>query len=116
VSDACHRHGKGLGVGGINADENTRRYIGMGARFITTAMITVSSLPVQQNRRIFIVNWRRRPQAEGQSATRINVDHVLEIALGIVKQPVGGAALGVSVRTSIRRSHVNAFKCIEWST
>jgi 2-keto-3-deoxy-L-rhamnonate aldolase RhmA len=36
VSDACQRHGKALGMGGINDDENARRYIGMGARFITS--------------------------------------------------------------------------------
>jgi 2-keto-3-deoxy-L-rhamnonate aldolase RhmA len=36
VSDACRRHGKALGMGGINDDSNARRYIGMGARFITS--------------------------------------------------------------------------------
>jgi 2-keto-3-deoxy-L-rhamnonate aldolase RhmA len=36
VSDACSRHGKALGMGGINDDENARRYMGMGARFITS--------------------------------------------------------------------------------
>jgi 2-keto-3-deoxy-L-rhamnonate aldolase RhmA len=36
VSEACRRHGKALGMGGINDDENARRYIGMGARFITS--------------------------------------------------------------------------------
>jgi 2-keto-3-deoxy-L-rhamnonate aldolase RhmA len=36
VADACTRHGKVLGMGGINGDEDARRYIGMGARFLTT--------------------------------------------------------------------------------
>jgi 2-keto-3-deoxy-L-rhamnonate aldolase RhmA len=36
VADACRRHGKVLGMGGINDDVNARRYIGMGARFIGT--------------------------------------------------------------------------------
>jgi 2-keto-3-deoxy-L-rhamnonate aldolase RhmA len=36
VGDACRRHGKALGVGGINDDEDARRYIGMGSRFITS--------------------------------------------------------------------------------
>jgi 2-keto-3-deoxy-L-rhamnonate aldolase RhmA len=39
VSDAFNgtaRHGKALGMGGINDDENARRYIGKGARFITS--------------------------------------------------------------------------------
>jgi 2-keto-3-deoxy-L-rhamnonate aldolase RhmA len=36
VGKACHKHGKVLGMGGINGDEDSRRYIGMGARFITT--------------------------------------------------------------------------------
>jgi len=36
VADACRRHSKVLGMGGINDDENARRYIAMGARFITS--------------------------------------------------------------------------------
>jgi len=36
VADACHKHGKALGMGGINDDENARRYIAMGSRFITS--------------------------------------------------------------------------------
>ena len=36
VGDACRRHGKVLGVGGVNRDEDMRRYIGMGSRFITS--------------------------------------------------------------------------------
>ena len=36
VADACRKHGKALGMGGINDDENARRYIGMGSRFITS--------------------------------------------------------------------------------
>lgn len=36
VGDACRKHGKALGMGGINDDTNARRYIGMGARFIGT--------------------------------------------------------------------------------
>jgi 2-keto-3-deoxy-L-rhamnonate aldolase RhmA len=36
VADACHKHGKALGMGGINGDEDARRYIAMGSRFITS--------------------------------------------------------------------------------
>lgn len=36
VADACRRRGKVLGMGGINDDEDCARYIGMGARFITS--------------------------------------------------------------------------------
>ncbi len=34
VGDACRKHGKILGVGGINAPEDIRRYVGMGGRFL----------------------------------------------------------------------------------
>ena len=34
VGDACRKHGKALGVGGINDDEDARRYIAMGSRFL----------------------------------------------------------------------------------
>jgi 2-keto-3-deoxy-L-rhamnonate aldolase RhmA len=36
VGEACRKHGKVLGMGGINGDEDSARYIGMGSRFITT--------------------------------------------------------------------------------
>jgi len=36
VAAACRKHGKVLGMGGINGDADARRYIGMGARFLTT--------------------------------------------------------------------------------
>ena len=36
VGDACRRHGKALGMGGINDDENARRYIAMGSRYLTS--------------------------------------------------------------------------------
>lgn len=36
VANACRKHGKVLGMGGINGDEDARRYIGMGARFLTS--------------------------------------------------------------------------------
>ena len=36
VGDACRRHGKVMGMGGINGDADSARYIGMGSRFITT--------------------------------------------------------------------------------
>ena len=38
VGKACAKHGKVLGMGGINGDEDSRRYIGMGSRFITTGI------------------------------------------------------------------------------
>ncbi len=36
VGDACRKHGKILGMGGINDNEDARRYIGMGCRFVLT--------------------------------------------------------------------------------
>jgi len=36
VGKACAKHGKVLGMGGINEDADARRYMGMGSRFITT--------------------------------------------------------------------------------
>ena len=37
VADACRRHGKVLGMGGINGQADSARYIDMGARFVTNA-------------------------------------------------------------------------------
>jgi 2-keto-3-deoxy-L-rhamnonate aldolase RhmA len=34
VADACRKHGKVLGVGGINDIEDLRRYVAMGGRFL----------------------------------------------------------------------------------
>ncbi len=34
VGDACSRHGKVLGMGGVYDEENASRYVGIGARFI----------------------------------------------------------------------------------
>lgn len=36
VGDACRKHGKALGMGGINGDADAKRYIGMGSRFLTS--------------------------------------------------------------------------------
>ena len=36
VGDACRKHGKALGMGGINDNENARRYIAMGSRYLTS--------------------------------------------------------------------------------
>jgi len=36
VADACRKHGKTLGVGGINDDADARRYIAMGSRFLSS--------------------------------------------------------------------------------
>jgi 2-keto-3-deoxy-L-rhamnonate aldolase RhmA len=36
VDAACREHGKVLGMGGISGDEDTARYVRMGARFITS--------------------------------------------------------------------------------
>ena len=34
VGEACKKHGKVLGMGGVYDEENARRYVQMGARFI----------------------------------------------------------------------------------
>jgi len=36
VGEACARHGKVLGMGGVYDEENAARYVGMGARFVLT--------------------------------------------------------------------------------
>jgi len=36
VGEACAKHGKTLGMGGVYDEENASRYVGMGARFILT--------------------------------------------------------------------------------
>jgi 2-keto-3-deoxy-L-rhamnonate aldolase RhmA len=36
VGEACRRHGKILGMGGVYDQENASRYVGMGAQFILT--------------------------------------------------------------------------------
>ncbi|HME24511.1 MAG TPA: aldolase/citrate lyase family protein [Acetobacteraceae bacterium] len=36
VGDACRKHGKALGMGGINDNENARRYIAMGSRYLSS--------------------------------------------------------------------------------
>ena len=36
VGDACRRHGKILGMGGVYDEENACRYVAMGARFLLT--------------------------------------------------------------------------------
>jgi len=36
VGDACRRHGKILGMGGVYDEENASRYVAMGARFLLT--------------------------------------------------------------------------------
>jgi 2-keto-3-deoxy-L-rhamnonate aldolase RhmA len=36
VGEACQKHGKIMGMGGINDNEDARRYIGMGCRFVLT--------------------------------------------------------------------------------
>jgi 2-keto-3-deoxy-L-rhamnonate aldolase RhmA len=34
VGEACHKHGKTLGMGGVYDEENAARYVAMGARFL----------------------------------------------------------------------------------
>ncbi|MBV8458033.1 MAG: aldolase [Acetobacteraceae bacterium] len=36
VGAACQKHGRVLGMGGVSKDEDCARYVGMGARFITS--------------------------------------------------------------------------------
>jgi 2-keto-3-deoxy-L-rhamnonate aldolase RhmA len=37
VANACRKHNKVLGMGGINGQEDAARYVGMGVRFVTNA-------------------------------------------------------------------------------
>lgn len=36
VGDACRKHGKIMGMGGINDNEDARRFVGMGCKFVLT--------------------------------------------------------------------------------
>jgi 2-keto-3-deoxy-L-rhamnonate aldolase RhmA len=36
VGDACRKHGKILGMGGINNNEDARRFVAMGCRYVLT--------------------------------------------------------------------------------
>jgi 2-keto-3-deoxy-L-rhamnonate aldolase RhmA len=36
VGEACRKHGKTLGMGGVYDEENATRYVAMGARFLLT--------------------------------------------------------------------------------
>jgi 2-keto-3-deoxy-L-rhamnonate aldolase RhmA len=36
VGDACRKHGKILGMGGINENEDARRFVGMGCKYVLT--------------------------------------------------------------------------------
>ncbi len=36
VGEACKKHGKTLGMGGVYDEENASRYVAMGARFLLT--------------------------------------------------------------------------------
>jgi hypothetical protein len=36
VGEACQKHGKTLGMGGVYDEENARRYVAMGAKFLLT--------------------------------------------------------------------------------
>jgi dihydroorotate dehydrogenase len=36
VGDACREHNKILGIGGINRNEDARRFVGKGCRYILT--------------------------------------------------------------------------------
>ena len=36
VGEACAKHSKVLGMGGVYDEENASRYVGMGARFVLT--------------------------------------------------------------------------------
>ena len=59
--DACRKHGKALGMGGVNDDENARRYIAMGSRFITSGNDHSFMVSGSIERATFYRDLRRRP-------------------------------------------------------
>jgi hypothetical protein len=73
VGDACRKRGKTLGVGGINDDEDARRYIGMGSRFINSANDHSFIVEDRSSELTSIANWPRRPgmgQTKGRKKKR----------------------------------------------
>ena len=70
VGDACRKHGKALGMGGINDDEDARRYIAMGSRFIYLRQRSQLYCDGSIERAKFYPQSGRRGRGRGQSKGR----------------------------------------------
>jgi 2-keto-3-deoxy-L-rhamnonate aldolase RhmA len=61
VGDACRRHGKILGMGGVYDEENAARYVAMGARFVLTGSDHSYIMSGADQRSKFFNNLAARP-------------------------------------------------------
>jgi 2-keto-3-deoxy-L-rhamnonate aldolase RhmA len=61
VGDACRRHGKILGMGGVYDEENAARYVAMGARFVLTGSDHSYIVSGADQRSKFFNNLAARP-------------------------------------------------------
>ncbi|MGE0222919.1 MAG: HpcH/HpaI aldolase/citrate lyase family protein [Acetobacteraceae bacterium] len=62
VGEACRRHGKVLGMGGVYDEENASRYVAMGARFILTGSDHSYMMTGADNRVSFFTNLPPAPE------------------------------------------------------
>ncbi len=62
VGDACRKHGKVLGMGGVYDEVNASRYVGMGARFILTGSDHSYLMAGADNRSGFFNNLAGAPR------------------------------------------------------
>jgi len=63
VGEACLKHGKVLGMGGVYDEENASRYVGMGARFILTGSDHSYMMAGAGQRESFFNNLSSAPRA-----------------------------------------------------
>lgn len=69
VGEACLKHGKVLGMGGVYDEENASRYVGMGARFILSGSDHSYLMAGAAQRESFFNNLPSSPRAEASGAT-----------------------------------------------
>ena len=69
VGEACLKHGKVLGMGGVYDEENASRYVGMGARFILTGSDHSYLMAGAAQRENFFNNLPSTPMAGASGAT-----------------------------------------------
>ncbi len=68
VGEACLKHGKVLGMGGVYDEENASRYVGMGARFILTGSDHSYMMAGAGQRESFFNNLSSAPMAVSSDA------------------------------------------------
>jgi len=70
VGEACGRHGKALGMGGVYDQENVARYVGMGARFVLAGGDHGYLMAAGAARTAFMRGLAAGPAAEAKPAKR----------------------------------------------